>query len=138
MRIKIVGAAVLLLMGSLNAQQTSQDAKAAHDCLSLKKEASRLSSEEALKMVTRKVLPPAREISPEARITWTVLVNQDGVVQCYLDNTPAETPGRLNLLLDSGQALQSWTFKPYVLNGKKRPFITKLTFFNNGKDVVVE
>jgi hypothetical protein len=40
-------------------------------------------------------------------------------------------------MINSAKALDDWRFKPYISNGKKRSFITKLTFFDDGNEVTV-
>jgi hypothetical protein len=117
---------------------TQQKGRDGQDCDKLKKQAAHLSSKEALDAALQKGIPPANKIYPGAEIIWTVLVNQDGFIDCVLDNSPAESWGRLYLMINSAKALDDWRFKPYISNGKKRSFITKLTFFDDGNEVTVK
>ena len=125
----------LLVSAPAFAQLKGRDGR---DCDALKKQAVQLSSKEALDIALHKGIPLADKVYPEAKISWTVLVNQDGLIDCVLDNSPAESWGRLHLMATAAKAVEDWRFKPYTSNGKKRPFITKLTFFDNGKKLAVE
>lgn len=125
----------LLITAPAIAQLKGRDGR---DCDVLKKQAAQLSSKEALDSALHKGIPPADKVYPGAKISWTVVVSQDGLIDCVLDNSPAESWGRLHLMLATAKALEDWRFKPYIYNGKKRPFITKLTFFDDGKEVTVE
>src|SRR5208282_142617 len=132
MRVAGFFAAFALLIGpAAIAQMRGRDGQ---DCDVLKKQAVQLSSKEALDIALHKGIPTPDKAYPESKISWTVLVTQDGLIDCVLDNSPAESWGRLHLMLTSAKALEAWRFKPYVSDGKKRPFITKLTFFDDGKE----
>jgi hypothetical protein len=130
-----VGALALLISVPAFAQLKGRDGQ---DCDVLKKQAVQLTSKDALDIALHKGIPPADKVYPEAKISWTVLVNQDGFIDCVLDNSQAESWGRLHLMVTTAKALEDWRFKPYISDGKKRPFITKLTFFDDGKVVTVE
>ena len=129
-----------LLLALLVALRAFGQASGAHEggCDELKKQAVRLSTKEALILTVHKDIPRQNKMYQGAKIEWTVLVNQDGVIQCVLDNSPAETWGRLDLMLSSMKALANWKFKPFVSGGQPRPFIAKLSFLNSGESVSVE
>jgi len=131
----IAVATFVVLLNTLAIAQTGRDGQ---DCAALRKQAAELCPKDALALAHHKGIPPANKVYPEAKISWTVLVNHDGFIECVLDNSPAESWGRLHLMINTAKVLEDWRFKPYAFGGKKRPFITKLTFFDDGKQVTVE